>query len=104
MNTRIPFVRRILAVLAVFLTFATLPALAQFNASLSGTVVDSTGAVIPGATVTLTDPQTGQVRTLKTDGSGVYTFSSLAPASYKIEATASNFSKATPSSTTRALF
>jgi p-aminobenzoyl-glutamate transporter AbgT len=38
------------------------PALAQFNASLSGTVQDSTGAIIPGASVTLTNPATQQVQ------------------------------------------
>ena len=84
-------------VAAAVLAIVALPTHAQFNASLTGSVQDSTGAAIPGATVTLTDTATQQVRTLTTNGSGVYTFNELPPGSYTISATASNFSSATVS-------
>ncbi len=50
---------------------------AQFRASLRGTVSDPSGAVVPGATVTLTNPATNQVQVSTTDGSGIYTFNAL---------------------------
>ena len=39
-----------------------------------GTVIDSTGAVVPGATITLLRTQTGEKREAKTDSSGNYSF------------------------------
>jgi Carboxypeptidase regulatory-like domain len=48
---------------------------AQFNASLSGTVADPTGAVIPGATVTLRSNATQAVRTATSGSQGTYQFS-----------------------------
>ncbi len=49
------------------------------NASLSGTVQDSTQAVVAGATVTATNTETGVVSTTKANESGVYNFASLQP-------------------------
>lgn len=68
---------------------------AQFNASLRGTVADPSGAVIPGATVTLTDKDTNRSQTAKTDGSGIYTFNSLGPANYSLLVTATGFESKT---------
>jgi hypothetical protein len=68
------------------------PALhAQFGASISGTVTDASGAVIPGATVKLADPATGTTKTATTNDTGFYTFSELAPASYTMTVTAKGF-------------
>jgi hypothetical protein len=47
-------------VVAGMLSLAVMPAHAQFGASLSGTVTDSTGGAIPGATATLVDEATHQ--------------------------------------------
>ena len=56
-----------------------IPAYAQFNASLSGTVQDSTGAIVPNATVTLTNPATHQVlKTTTSTDAGVYHFNRTA--------------------------
>jgi hypothetical protein len=96
-------IRRQLRLSNLFLIFAgalalvAVPSRAQFNASLTGTVQDATGAVIPGAKVTLTNSGTQQVRTLTTNGSGVYSFNELAPGSYTVAASAANFSSATVS-------
>lgn len=75
---------------AVFLLFAP-GAHAQFNANLRGTVSDPSGAVVPGATVTLTNKDTNQSQTAKTDASGIYTFNSLGPANYSLTVSATGF-------------
>src|SRR6185437_9582744 len=66
-------------------------AFAQFSGSISGTVTDPAGAVIPGATVTLTDTGTGVGKTATTDASGFYLFVSLAPGSYSLKTSAKGF-------------
>jgi hypothetical protein len=62
------------------------------NASLSGTVQDSTQAVVAGATVTATNTETGVVSTAKANESGVYNFASLQPGkSYTVSAELAGF-------------
>jgi hypothetical protein len=58
---------------------------AQFRASLRGTVSDSQGAVIAGATVTLVNSDTNNQMVATSDGNGVYQFNGLAPAPYHLE-------------------
>ncbi len=53
---------------------------AQDNSSMSGLVTDASGAVIPGATVTLKNPSTGTVFTQTTDSKGTYRFANVPPA------------------------
>src|SRR5437879_9467367 len=62
-----------------------LPALAQTQASISGVIHDSTGAVIPGVTVTVTNPATNFVRSSISNEAGVYNFPVLQPGKYKIK-------------------
>ncbi len=81
--------------LPVLACFIAIPAFAQFNASLSGTVQDSTGAIIPGASVTLTNPATQKVQKATTTDAGVYRFNQLPPAHYKLEVTATGFKAST---------
>jgi hypothetical protein len=64
---------------------------AQFNASLSGTVLDSTQAAIPGATITLTNPATQITKTVTSGPEGTYTFSELPPGNYSVTAAAKGF-------------
>ena len=56
------------------------------NATVSGTVSDSTGALIPGVTITATNTQTGIVSTVLSNESGTYDFASLQPGSYNLSA------------------
>jgi hypothetical protein len=70
-----------------------LPAQAQFNASLSGTVIDQTGAIIPGATVTLVDKETNQTRTSTTSPAGLFDFNALAPDRYSLSVERQGFKK-----------
>ena len=85
---------RLALLLAVTLGLS-LSASAQFGASLSGTVQDSTGAAIPNATVTLTNQSNQQVRTATSSETGAYTFNELAPGAYNLNATAANFKAST---------
>jgi hypothetical protein len=80
-----------LSVLAVALLFCT-AAQAQDSSSLSGVVGDSSGAVIPGVVVTLTNTLTGATYTQKTDSSGFYRFASVpASSGYSVVFSASGF-------------
>jgi len=66
---------------------------AQYRAGLQGTVTDTTGAVVPNASVTILDKETNQTQTVKTDGAGTYTFNRLAPAAYTVTVEAPGFAK-----------
>jgi len=57
----------------------------SITGSISGTVTDSTGGVIPGATVTLTGDQTGGTRTANTNGEGRFNFAALQPGNFSIK-------------------
>jgi Carboxypeptidase regulatory-like domain/TonB-dependent Receptor Plug Domain len=67
--------------------------LAQDTASLTGTVRDGTGAVIPAAQLTLKNSATGTTRELKTNSSGEYVAAGLPPGQYDISASAAGFRK-----------
>jgi hypothetical protein len=66
---------------------------ASFTAQLRGTVNDASGAVVPGAAVTITNEGTGIAVKATSDGSGRYVFNDLQPASYTINVTATGFSQ-----------
>jgi hypothetical protein len=59
--------------------------------SLRGTVFDSSGAVIPGAAIQLSDRQSGFLRTTQTDGRGDFVFGTLEPGSYHVAVRANGF-------------
>jgi len=67
--------------LAVLLAAAS-PILAQSQSRLTGTVTDNTGAVIPGANVTISNMATGVEQTTTTNASGVYIFPNVVPGQY----------------------
>ena len=54
------------------------------SADLTGTVTDPTGAGVPNAKITVTDPEKGVERTAMTDEHGLYRVSGLPPATYKV--------------------
>jgi hypothetical protein len=83
----------VFAVLFVISTSARLSA--QTSGSISGHVADATGAVIPGATVTLTNTGTNASRSTVTTGAGDYTFPDVPPAVYKVQVTRTGFKVAT---------
>jgi hypothetical protein len=65
--------------------------LAVTTATLSGTVKDPTGAIVPQASVTLASPERGITRTFTTDERGYYSFSQLPPGGYSLTIQASGF-------------
>ena len=71
----------------------TVPAFAQFNSSIQGTVTDATGAVVPGATVTSTNQATGVTATTVSSGSGFYRIEHLPPGAYTVTVEAPSFSR-----------
>src|SRR5437870_1564853 len=54
------------------------------QAALQGTIKDNTGAVIPGATITIKNKGTAAVRSITSDTSGQYAISNLDPAEYTL--------------------
>ncbi len=83
------------SVLVSLLAAGALGGWAQSTASLSGTVTDPSGAVVPNAQVTVHSLATGLDRVVKTDSAGLYEVPSLQPGDYKVQATASGFSNYT---------
>ena len=63
------------------------------TADITGTVTDSSGQLVVGATVTISNPKTGFSRTTTTNDSGSFRISELPPDAYTITVEASNFSK-----------
>lgn len=61
------------------------------SATLRGTVKDTKGAVVNGATITLVNDRTQEERTAKTSEDGTYTFPALAPGSYTLKAELQGF-------------
>jgi hypothetical protein len=85
-------VRRVL-LFAFLFVFAGI-AHAQFSGTITGEVDDPKGSVVPGAKLTLTKTDTGDVRTATTNASGIYLFVSLPPGPYRLSTTASGFAPA----------
>src|SRR6202158_3443447 len=63
------------------------------TSTIRGTVTDSQGLAVPGATLTLTNVETNAVRTTKSNDSGAYVFDLITPAEYRLEVVAKGFKK-----------
>lgn len=63
----------------------------EYRGTITGTVTDPNGAVVPTATVTLQNIETNITATASTNEDGSYTFPLLTPGKYKITVTAANF-------------
>ena len=59
--------------------------------TITGTVVDGTGAALPGATVNVTEAATGTVRTATTDAAGLFRFAALNPGRYSLAVELASF-------------
>jgi Carboxypeptidase regulatory-like domain len=77
----------------VFLLLMATGVSAQFKASVQGTVTDTSGAVVPNATVTLANKETNQSRSTTTSDGGFYRFSELPPGTYTLTTEKENFKK-----------
>ena len=80
---------------ALSLVFASRLEAQTDTGRVTGTVADSTGAVIPLAAVSITNSETGQIIKATSDGAGAFNFPALVRGSYKITASMTGFSSAT---------
>jgi hypothetical protein len=83
--------KRFLPFFLFLLMLKGLPALGQFSSGIEGTVVDSTGAAVPGAAVTINDTRLGVTRTAKTSQTGYFRIDSIAASTYTVHVEASGF-------------
>jgi hypothetical protein len=75
----------------LFLALGTLASAQSATSSLHGTISDAKGAVVAGATVTLSNKSTGFSRTVKTDDQGAYQYLEVPPSTYVMTVTSAGF-------------
>ena len=86
--------RRMSAVfVALILAIAVIVEAQERFGTLTGRVTDQQGATVPGVTVVITNPQSGEVRTFVTDGNGQFIAPDLNPGRYTVAFELSGFSK-----------
>src|ERR1035437_9314268 len=79
------------ALLLVFVLLASSGFAQQLTGTLSATITDAAGAVVPNAKVTMKNDQSGDVRTTVTNGSGYFTVTAVQPGSYSVTVEAAGF-------------
>src|SRR5580765_4856211 len=84
---------RLLGILLIILSTAPRAVLAQDTGIVTGSVVDTSDQVIPGATVTLVNEATGDARTAVTNERGEFTFRAVQPGTYTVAAELAGFRK-----------
>jgi hypothetical protein len=86
-------VRVVLLIVSIIASTALVQA--QYRTSIQGVVTDATGAVVPGATLTLTNPATGAKIVRTSDETGVFNFNALAAAGqvFQLEVEKTGFEK-----------
>lgn len=82
---------RALKLAGSFIVFSGAAAFAQFSGNVQGTVHDSSGAVVPNASVTVTSTETGVISQASCNQYGQYRVNSLAPGQYRIRVVAPGF-------------
>jgi hypothetical protein len=83
--------------ISTIIAFLPATAFAQYGASLEGTVTDKSGAVVVGATVTITDQATGVSHSTVSGEAGFYRITGLPPGSYRVDVQAASFKKSSRS-------
>src|SRR5689334_12216255 len=68
----------------LFILFAIITAQAQFRAGIQGTISDSNGALVPGASITLKQLETGKTQVTSSNDEGFYRIVGLAPGKYEL--------------------
>ncbi len=79
--------------LALVLTLAGVAGAQEFRGSVTGTVADQSGGVLPGVTVTIKNVETGVTQTVVTDMNGLYQVLYLNPGRYEVAAELQGFKK-----------
>ena len=93
LRTRLRTVVLVVPLLATF-TSAWAQTPTATTSVVTGTVVDASGAIVPGATVVLTDPATNRTQETVTDASGHYAFGGVLPGTYEVTVALTGFSTA----------
>jgi len=91
----ISFRRLLLALLLFSLPVRSATAQTLTSATVVGTVTDPGGAIVPGATVSIKQPETDAVTKTTTDSSGQYRFPFLKPGEYEVTADATGLATTT---------
>jgi len=86
-----PFISRLLAIVAAVALCSSALLSQQTLGGITGEVTDSSGGVIPNATVTVVDENTSLTRTVKSNASGSYSFVNLPIGTYTLTYTADGF-------------
>src|SRR5271157_2640412 len=81
----------LLAITSVLLVPADLWAQGETTSAILGQVTDSSNAVVPAATVTVINRETGLKRSARTDDAGRFNFPQLKPGSYTLKVEAQGF-------------
>ena len=82
---------RLLGALALVALFAATARAQDTRGSIEGVVKDSSGGVLPGATVEARSPKQVGVQSTSTDTNGIYRFPALSPGAYEVTATLQGF-------------
>src|ERR1700754_1399625 len=82
---------RSVLLMCLTLVLGSLPLQAAITGSISGNVVDPSGAAIPGAQVTVRNENTGITQVVTTDGSGLYIFPALSVGVYTLTTAPAGF-------------
>ena len=86
-------ITRFAGVLALFALFSLRVFSQTETGAIIGTVTDPSGAVVTGATISITNTETGAKRSATTSASGTYTVSGLQPGEYELTISASGFAE-----------
>ena len=81
----------LVASLAAFVLAAALSFGQQLTGTLNGTTMDSTGAVVPNAKVTLKNEASGDMRTTISNATGYFTITAIQPGTYTVSVTSTGF-------------
>jgi outer membrane receptor protein involved in Fe transport len=84
--------RAVLLVLGIALLASSWARAQVLYGSLTGTVTDTSGAVISNAQITVSELNTGVSRVQNSDATGIYRFTAMLPGTYKVKITATGFS------------
>lgn len=81
----------VIAIAVILILIASTSLIAQVSGSISGTVLDTSGAVIPNAKISLVNEASREIRTSTANESGYFTFSAVVPGSYTLTVESPSF-------------
>jgi hypothetical protein len=93
LSTRSRSASNLATLLVLLLGLGVAPAVAQYRASVQGTVTDTQGAVVPNAKITFVDRETNRVLTSESDQNGVFNIGGLPPSRYVLTVEKLGFKK-----------